>query len=126
MPAHAIEPPLPVPPRRAVRWLVPGTVGALAMLAMVSRPRVLVCPRWTDEDVAKVTAMKYALEAYPEWAAAHPGRCPSLRDLRPWMERDVDPWSNPFRLECHGDAMVAISAGPDGVFGNDDDVRSDR
>ncbi|MBO6066652.1 MAG: type II secretion system protein GspG [Kiritimatiellae bacterium] len=37
-----------------------------------------------------------------------------------------DPWDNELKLEIHGKRFVVISAGPDGEFGNDDDVRSDK
>ncbi len=38
----------------------------------------------------------------------------------------VDPWGKQYIMERSGKRIVIISAGPDGEFGNDDDVRSDR
>ena len=37
----------------------------------------------------------------------------------------VDPWDNDYKLEVKGKKFVVISAGPDGQFGNEDDIRSD-
>lgn len=37
-----------------------------------------------------------------------------------------DPWDNELKLEIHGKRFAVISAGPDGEFGNDDDIRSDK
>ena len=38
----------------------------------------------------------------------------------------VDPWDNDYKLETKGKKFVVISAGPDGEFGTDDDIRSDK
>ncbi len=38
----------------------------------------------------------------------------------------VDPWDNEYKLEVKGKKFVVISAGPDGSFGTDDDIRSDK
>jgi general secretion pathway protein G len=37
--------------------------------------------------------------------------------------RSTDPWDGDFVYECEADEVIAVSAGPDGVFGNEDDVR---
>ena len=37
-----------------------------------------------------------------------------------------DPWGTEFKYERKGSKITVISAGPDGEFGNDDDVRSDK
>lgn len=36
-----------------------------------------------------------------------------------------DPWGNDCRLEKTGRKYIVVSAGPNGVFGDDDDIRSD-
>ena len=38
----------------------------------------------------------------------------------------VDPWDNDYKLEVKGKKFVVISAGPDGSFGTEDDIRSDK
>ncbi len=37
-----------------------------------------------------------------------------------------DPWGNEYKMERSGKKIAVISAGPDGEFGTDDDVRSDK
>lgn len=37
-----------------------------------------------------------------------------------------DPWDNEYKLEVKGKKFVVISAGPDGQFGTEDDIRSDK
>ena len=36
-----------------------------------------------------------------------------------------DPWGTPYRIRCEPSYAVASSAGPDGAFDTDDDIRSD-
>ena len=38
----------------------------------------------------------------------------------------VDPWDNDYKIETKGKRFVIISAGPDGEFGSEDDIRSDK
>ena len=38
----------------------------------------------------------------------------------------VDPWDNDYKIEVKGKRFVIISAGPDGEFGTEDDIRSDK
>lgn len=55
--------------------------------------------------------------------------CPSMENLtegpRPYLDpsmRVEDCWCNAFRLSCDGREVFAVSAGPDGEFGTDDDI----
>lgn len=38
----------------------------------------------------------------------------------------IDPWDNEYKFEIHGKRFVIISAGEDGEFGTEDDIRSDK
>ena len=38
----------------------------------------------------------------------------------------LDPWNNDYKFESKGMKFVVISAGPDGQFGTEDDIRSDK
>jgi hypothetical protein len=49
-------------------------------------------------------------------------RCPSLKDLNLPDKVGIDPWDTPLRTECSDDGFAARSAGPDRVFGTDDDL----
>ena len=80
----------------------------------------------------------YVEQAYPAWAAAHPGAaCPgslselaSYLDVPPDFPTLVDAWGQPFVLACGKDlppgakAIAVLSLGPDGKQGTADDIRS--
>lgn len=38
----------------------------------------------------------------------------------------VDPWDNDYKYEVHGKRFTVSSAGPDGEFGTEDDISSDK
>ena len=38
----------------------------------------------------------------------------------------IDPWDNEYKFEVHGKRFTIISAGPDGEFGTEDDISSDK
>lgn len=38
----------------------------------------------------------------------------------------IDPWGTEFKVEVKGKRFAVVSAGPDGEFGNEDDIRSDK
>lgn len=121
------------------RSLVIGT--AIASVLTITAHAFSRCVTRTygesKSDIAQIVVKKYALEAFPEWVADHPDRsCPrSLAELAPYMGQDheVDPWGQRYHVACGPHAMPrtargiwVISAGEDGVFGTDDDARSDR
>lgn len=110
----------------------------LAILALVMGllvgPRVIEALRGSQKKVAILTAKKYADEAYPAWAAAHPGQpCPDkLEDLNAFMNQTTtkDPWGNPYKMYCGStlppDArgLAVGSPGEDGKEGTADDIKS--
>ncbi len=53
--------------------------------------------------------------------------CPTVPDLVradviDRTSRIVDSWENPFRIECEGNDIFVVSAGPDGAFDTRDDL----
>lgn len=38
----------------------------------------------------------------------------------------IDPWDNEYKYEVHGKRFTISSAGPDGEFGTEDDISSDK
>jgi hypothetical protein len=84
--------------------------------------------------IAKLTVMKYADEAFPQWSMAHPDKaCPDkLDDLNEYMNNaDIkDPWGNPYKLMCGQNLppgakhLAVLSFGPDGHEGTADDIKS--
>ena len=111
----------------------------LAILALVMGlvvgPRVMKMFGESKVDIAKMTVNKYANEAYPSWAAAHPDKqCPDkLSDLNEFMndERDSnDAWQHPIKMMCGASlppgakGLAVASVGEDGKEGTEDDLKS--
>jgi general secretion pathway protein G len=110
----------------------------LAILALVMGlvvgPRVMKMFGESKGDIARATVKKYAFEAYPSWAAAHPDKsCPDkLEDLNEYMNnKDIkDPWGFQYKMLCGpnlpaGAKGIAVtSPGEDGKEGTGDDVKS--
>jgi hypothetical protein len=70
--------------------------------------------------------MKAVLGRFSTWSSAHAGApCPDVAALG---GEGADPWGHPFALTCTGQPenqiVGLISAGPDGLSGNEDDVAS--
>jgi hypothetical protein len=120
-----------LPPRPSLvhRIAVGCIVGAvpLALLWGLAQPGYS-CRGGSKVDVAKVTVKMYAFEAYPQWREANPDRaCPSsLLELRPWMTTtDVrDPWGGGYVMRCETPTFGVFSAGEDGIYGTEDDIKS--
>src|SRR5690348_3343420 len=81
-----------------------------------------------DSTRTDARTVKSAAEA---WMAEHPdGECPSPTQLieEDYLDRDrriQDAWDQELRIECSGDEIAVTSSGPDGQFGNDDDIASE-
>ena len=77
---------------------------------------------------------RYAFEAYPLWAAAHPGKgCPArLDELNEYMDVNHinDAWGRPIKMFCGPNlraglkGLYLLSVGEDGKEGTDDDITS--
>jgi len=86
-------------------------------------------------EIAKMTVQKYAFEAYPSWAQAHPDKaCPDrLEDLNEYMtNKDTrDPWGGRYRMLCGSNqpagakGLAVVSPGEDGKEGTADDIKSE-
>lgn len=90
-------------------------------------------PKQTKDQLAKIAVTKLAMEAYPQWAMAKPGKaCPdSLAELIEYAEvKAEDPWGRPYRLLCGANlpanaiGLAVVSDGADGKADTDDDVKS--
>ena len=113
-----------------VAGVVGGGIGAYIRLA----PEDPHARRLKELELehARETVDTYAHQAYPQWAAAHPGGgCPErmqdLEDFAPQADRQ-DPWLNFYDMRCGNlgsggqRAIVIMSAGPDGKGHTDDDI----
>lgn len=107
-------------------------IGILGTIATVSIPRML-------ED-SKIKATQSAVMSLRDAVVSYnlaKGKYPS--DLRALVEASgdedpiveggegalEDPFGTEYKYERKGKRIIIISAGPDGEFGNDDDIRSD-
>ena len=111
----------------------------LAILALVMGllvgPKVMALFGESKVKIARMTAQKYANEAYPQWSTTHQDKaCPDkLEDLNDYMNnKDIkDPWGNNFKMMCGQNlpagakgGLAVMSAGPDGKEGTEDDIKS--
>jgi prepilin-type N-terminal cleavage/methylation domain-containing protein len=111
----------------------------LAILALVMGllvgPKVMKMFAGSKVDITKLKLKKYAYEAYPSWAAAHPDKqCPeSIAALNEYMNDEKDPndaWQHPIKMMCGSSlppgakGLAVMSVGEDGKEGTDDDLKS--
>jgi prepilin-type N-terminal cleavage/methylation domain-containing protein len=95
-----------------------ATAVATAVLPALSDAKI----RQTTSDVAIVRSA--ALRVMTERTD---GACPSFDELGlDRGARQTDSWDRPFRLECDAEGPIVTSAGPDGAFETDDDIRAPR
>ncbi|MBL9017471.1 MAG: hypothetical protein JNL83_25000 [Myxococcales bacterium] len=134
----ALQPYLDPKPVRTWRYVVAGAlvglIGSRVAIAILDH-QVTRCFCDTTEDIALVTAKKYAFEAFPQWrsTAWNGPACPSSLDaLLPWMNNKdtLDPWGTEYAFWCGRTGALepvlhVTSAGPDRELGTADDLRSD-
>ena len=106
--------------------LLCGALLAVGAMWLATSAVFLVPPRHAANEVAR-TACRQLRSAASDWQESHARVCPTPARLRDdgAIDRNAkltDPWGNPFRMTCTGDAIVVRSAGPDGVFGTKDDI----
>ena len=137
-PFTACEVPMLYRPRmprvRTVTGVFVATMGVLLIAGLVTGPRVggHGSGGVLKTDVAKMTAQKFAFEAYPQWAMENPEKaCPtSLRDLDHYMDRYMDkaaredPWGHEYLFTCSGGRLYVVSLGEDGKASTADDIWS--
>lgn len=108
-----------------------GLLIAGGIFAVLVLPRMTECFCGSRQLVAEATVEKYAYEAYSRWRMQTGELCPrDLTALDPYMNnKDTrDPWGVEYQMTCRVFprlTFVVVSAGEDGRFATDDDVRSD-
>jgi hypothetical protein len=102
----------------AVVLVVLGAAGALFTLSDARDS--------TERALAEQRANALVTAAQMRQMELGPGACPTIADLAsdPFLgaEGTVDPWGTELVLECDGEALRAVSFGPDRERGTDDDV----
>ena len=107
-------------------------IGILGTTAAIGIPRILENSKIKAAKVG-VDNLKAAVVAYNIEKGKYPGDLKSLVEVsgddEPIVEGGegalYDPWGTEYKYEKKGKRFVVISAGPDGEFGGDDDIRSD-
>ena len=107
-------------------------IGILGTVATVSIPKILENAK-TNAAKSAVHSLKNAVVTYNIEKGKYPSDLKALveasGDDEPVVEGGegalYDPWGVEYKYERKGKKIVVISAGPDGEFGGDDDIRSD-
>ena len=110
--------------------MIAVSVGVLGAAAVAYNAHEF---RASPEERTQQLLRKLAYDAFPAWQESQGDTsCPTIRDLLVWTDlpRDHvrDDWGQPIEVRCgeplpgsvHG--LRLRSAGPDGMFGTDDDV----
>ena len=112
------------PIRVASLLLLAAIVIAVAAVSRSCLPTVCYHPApnsRTDAQALASAARLYLTDQEP------PKSCPKAEDLKRELYLDgsrgtTDAWGTPFRIACSGGDVAVISAGPDLMFGTDDDI----
>lgn len=100
--------------------LLAALIGAAAFAALAST-RVIHEPS-NRIELTRLSMVKAIYESLPAWRAAHPGiACP--RRLGAIMQSPLDAWGHAYEYACAPGGFAMRSAGADGRFHTDDDIR---
>ncbi len=102
-------------------WLAWIGLAGVVLLWAMCQPQFELHPH--KSTITDATTIRSAVQLY----RLDNDDCPVVADLiradviDP-TSRIVDSWENPFRIECEGNDIFVVSAGPDGAFGTLDDL----
>lgn len=118
------------PRRQHGMTLVEIMIVVIIMALIATAVAVTVMPQLERSKIRNtqgaVATVRGAAEMY---LADAPGNdCPSVEDLvesdfLSRSTRTVDDWDHGFTIECEGNEITVISAGPDGQMGTEDDIQ---
>ena len=110
--------------------LVEIMIVVIIMAMIAAAVGVAVLPRLNEARIQQARtdgqSIRGAVEMY---LAQNPSAdCPTVEELVSERvlsanTRSRDPWDNEFSVECEGEDITVISAGPDGQMGTEDDVQ---
>lgn len=94
-----------------------GAAAGVAILPQLEKARI----KSTETDVKTIRGNAEL------WKAQNVGKkCPTIQDLIDdgiqSKGKTTDAWENDYEIECEGNDVFVVSAGPDGEFGTDDDI----
>ncbi len=115
--------------RREAMTLVEIMVVVIIMALIATAVGVAVLPSLEKSRINATRTDAQAIRgAVVQYLAENPGEdCPTVEDLveEGYLDkgrRSTDAWDRDFQVECEGDNVVVVSAGPDGQFGTEDDI----
>jgi general secretion pathway protein G len=115
---------------RAGMTLVEIMIVVIIMAMIAAAVGVAVLPRLNEARIQQARTDAQSIRGAVEmFLAQNPSAdCPSVGELVEERvlsanTRSRDPWDNDFSVECEGEDITVISAGPDGQMGTEDDVQ---
>jgi hypothetical protein len=123
--------------RRALRILQDSGIWLALFALLVGFPGVLLTKYRREREETKraaqaeqakadVALVQPIAEAY--FSAHHAEDCPTMDILKAAQAltesaHRVDPWGTPYTLSCKGEDVTVLSAGPNRIPGDEDDLR---
>lgn len=110
--------------------LVEIMIVVIIMALIATAVGVAVLPRLKQARIDSTrTDAQSVRSAAVMFVSENPGGdCPSVEELTEGgyldsSRRTTDAWDNDFTVECEGDDVIVVSAGPDGEMGTEDDIQ---
>lgn len=110
--------------------LVEIMIVIIIMALIATGVSVMLFPRLGEARVSQTQTDIQAVRSAAQLFYMNQGECPSsVEDLtdgsNPYLDssrRTEDAWGNEFAIECDGVDVIVSSAGPNGEYGDEDDV----
>jgi len=108
--------------------LVEIMIVVIIMALIATAVGVAVVPQWRKSQKRQTLTDAQAVKAAVLLYMTDNNGCPSTstelqeEGYLDRSKRATDAWDNDFQIECEGDDIFVISAGPDGQFGSEDDI----
>jgi hypothetical protein len=112
---------LPPPPRGASVLLLVGLTAMIGAAVCFIAAVECGCHETSRRDMAIVETSEFSA-----FGAFHRAFCTRPGDQLVPMALQHDPWGTPYMFVCNSGGFTVVSAGEDGAFFTDDDIRSDR
>lgn len=115
--------------REAGMTLVEIMIVVIIMALIATAVGVAVLPQVKKARLKSTRTDAQAIRgAVALWMGDNPGKCPTLKNLLEEgvldkSKRSTDAWDHEFLIQCDGDDVTVVSAGPDGQMGSEDDIR---
>ena len=108
--------------------LVEIMIVVIIMALIATAVGVAVVPQWRKSQKRQTLTDAQAVKAAVLLFMTDNNGCPSTstelqeEGYLDRSKRATDAWDNDFQIECEGDDIYVICAGPDGQFGTEDDI----